>query len=102
LELFGGKFHNNLSTIFSWGILPVFAGSVIQTNSITIEAIIISTITGFVTYALIITSRQYKILKRDDGDPCIIKKKEDILKLITIGVIVGTIIFFITKYYNFI
>jgi len=102
LELFGGKFHNNPSTIFSWGILPVFAGSVIQTNSITIETIVIATITGLVTYALIITSRQYKLLKRDDGDPYIIKKKERILKLITIGVIAGTVIFLITKYYNLI
>ena len=41
LELFGGKFHNNASTIFSWAILPVFAGSAIQTNSITIEVIMI-------------------------------------------------------------
>ena len=102
LELFGGKFHNNPSTIFSWGILPVFAGSIIQTNSITIETIVIATITGLVTYALITTSRRYKILKRDNGDRHIIKKKEDILKLITIGVIAGTIIFFIIKYYNLI
>jgi len=100
LELFGGKFHNNISTIFSWGILPVFAGSIIQTNAITIETIIIATITGSVTYALITTSRQYKLLKRDNGDPHIIKKKERVLKLITIGVIVATIIFFITRYYN--
>ncbi len=102
LELFGGKFHNNLSTIFSWGILPVFAGSVIQTNSIAIETIAIATITGLVTYALITTSRRYKLLKRDDGDPYVIKKKERILKLITIGVIAGTMIFFIMKYYNLI
>ena len=102
LELFGGKFHNNPSTIFSWGILPVFAGSVIQTNSITIETIIIASITALVTYALIKTSRQYKLLKRDNGDAHIIKKKERILKLITIGVIASTIIFFIIRYYNFI
>ena len=102
LELFGGKFHNNISTIFSWGILPVFAGSVIQTNSITIETIVIATITGLVTYALITTSRQYKLLKRDNGDPHIIKKKERILKLITIGVVAVTIIFLIIKYYNYI
>ena len=100
LELFGGKFHNNISAVFSWGILPVFAGSVIQTNSITMETIIIATITALVTYALIKTSRQYKLLKRDNGDPHIIKKKERILKLITVGVIVSTIIFFIIKYYN--
>jgi len=85
---------------FRGEILPVFAGSIIQTNSITIETIVIAAITGAVTYALITTSRQYKLLKRDDGDPYIIKKKEHILKLITIGVIVGTIIFFIIKYYN--
>jgi len=102
LELFGGKFHNNSSTIFSWGILPVFAGSAIQTNSITIETVIIAIITGSVTYALITTSRQYKLLKKDEGDPYIIKKKERILKLITIGVIAGTVIFFIIKYYNLI
>ncbi len=102
LELFGGKFHNNISTIFSWGILPVFAGSVIQTNTITIETMIIATITAFVTYALIKTSRQYKLLKRDNGDAHIIKKKERILKLITIGVISSTIIFLIIRYYNLI
>ncbi len=86
--------------MFSWGILPVFAGSVIQTNSISIETLIIATITTGVTYGLIKTSRQYKLLKRDNGDPNIIRKKERILKLITIGVIVGTIIFFIIRYFN--
>ncbi len=102
LELFGGRFHNNISTIFSWGILPVFAGSIIQTNSISIETIVIAAITALVTYGLIKTSRQYKLLKRDNGDPHIIKKKERILKLITIGVITSTIIFFIIRYFNLI
>jgi len=67
LELFGGKFHNNPSTVFSWGILPVFAGSVIQTNSITIETIIIATITALVTYVLIKTSRQYLLEKAKEN-----------------------------------
>jgi hypothetical protein len=102
LELFGGKFHNKTSTIFSWGILPVFAGSVIQTNSITIETIVIAIITALVTYVLITISKQYKSLKRNNGDAHSIKKKERILKLITIGVVVSTIIFFIIKYYNMI
>ena len=102
LELFGGKFHNNTSTIFSWGILPVFAGSVIQTNSITIETIVIAIITALVTYVLITISKQYKSLKRNNGDVYSIKKKERILKLITIGVVVSTVIFFILKYYNMI
>ena len=102
LELFGGKFHNNTSTIFSWGILPVFAGSAIQTNSITIETIVIAIITASVTYTLITISKQYKSLKRNNGDANSIKKKERILKLITIGVVVSTVIFFIIKYYNMI
>src|SRR5574340_135092 len=34
LELFGGRFHNNLVFVISWGTLPVFAGSAIQTNTI--------------------------------------------------------------------
>lgn len=100
LELFGGRFHNNASTIFSWGILPVFAGSVIQTNSIDIETIFIAGITAIVTYVLIKTSRQYKILKGENGNPSIIKRKEGILKIITIGVISFTIVFFIIRYFE--
>ncbi|MCV0391723.1 MAG: hypothetical protein K5790_00330 [Nitrosopumilus sp.] len=97
LELFGGRFHNNTSTIFSWGVLPVFAGSVIQSNSISIETIVIAAITAMVTYFLITTSRQYKLLKRNDGDIQAIKRKEIILKLITVGVVLSTISFFIVK-----
>lgn len=102
LELFGGKFHNNNSTIFSWGILPVFAGSIIQTNSVSIETIIIATITSFVTYVLIKTSRQYKSLKRNNGDKQVIERKELILKAITVGVIVSTVIFFTARLYGLI
>ncbi len=100
LELFGGKFHNNISTIFSWGVLPVFAGSVIQTNSISIEALILSIASALITYSLIITSRKYKELKRSFGIICQINKKENILKMITFGVICGTVIFFILRFYN--
>lgn len=100
LELFGGRFHNNISTIISWGILPVFAGSAIQTNSITIEAIMLAAVSALITYGLIITSRRYKELKRSYAEPSLIGKKELILKLITIGVIIGTVIFFILRFYT--
>jgi hypothetical protein len=100
LELFGGKFHNNISTVISWGILPVFAGSAIQTNSISIETIMISGLTALITYVLIVNSRKYKLLKRSDGNESNIKKKETILKLITLGVILGTVFFFIWRYSN--
>ncbi|MEE9564022.1 MAG: hypothetical protein V3V69_03750, partial [Nitrosopumilaceae archaeon] len=93
LELFKGKFHNNISTVISWGVLPVFAGSAIQTNSISIETLILAAVSALVTYLLIINSRRYKELKRSFGDVSLIHKKEIILKTITFGVIAGTAIF---------
>jgi len=100
LELFGGKFHNNASTIFSWAILPVFAGSAIQTNSITIEAVMICGVSSIITYVLITTSRKYKHLKQNNGNYLEIKKCESILKIITISVLVGTIFIFILKFFS--
>ncbi len=97
LELFGGKFHNNISTIFSWGILPVFAGSAIQTNSITLEALLLSIISAMITYGLITTSRKYKELKSSYADESLTSKKEFILKIITCGVVIGTVVFFILR-----
>ena len=93
LELFNGRFHNNLFTVISWGILPVFAGSAIQTNSISLETILLSCISGFTTLVLITTSRKYKELKRNSCNLKQIRNKELILKLITLVVIVGTIVF---------
>jgi len=100
LELFGGKFHNNASTIVSWAILPVFAGSAIQTNSITIEAIMICGVSSIITYVLITTSRKYKHLKQNNGNYLEIKKCESILKIITIGVLIGTLFVFVLKFFS--
>ena len=100
LELFGGKFHNNASTIFSWAILPVFAGSAIQTNSITIEVIMICGISSIITYVLITTSRKYKHLKQNNGNYLEIKKCESILKIITICVLIGTHLIFVLKFFS--
>ncbi len=99
LELFGGRFHNNASTVLSWGILPVFAGSAIQTNSISAETLALGGISAVITYVLIITSRKYKELKRNNGDPDAIRKKETILKLLALGVIFATVAFFAIRYY---
>jgi hypothetical protein len=99
LELFGGKFHNKKSTVFSWGFLPVFAGSAIQTNSISLETIIISAIASLLTYILILNSRPYKILKQTNRDNKEMKKRELILKLLSIGVPFGTLSFFTIKYF---
>jgi len=98
LELFHGKFHNNASFVISWGILPVFAGAVIQSNSISFETIIFSIIAGLASYILITISRKYKILKQQNA-PCeIFRKKEIILKLVSSIVIFGTIFFFVLRH----
>ncbi len=99
LELFGGRFHNNASTVVSWGILPVFAGSAIQTNSISVETLVLSGVSAVVTYVLIITSRRYKELKRGNGGLDAVRKKEIVLKLLASGVIAATIVFFAIRYY---
>ncbi|MDH3341692.1 MAG: hypothetical protein OEL84_10490 [Nitrosopumilus sp.] len=98
LELFRGKFHNNASFIISWGILPVFAGSAIQSNSISVETVIFAAIAGFASYVLITTSRKYKDLKRQNANYEKYYKKEIILKIVSFVVIFGTIFFFALRY----
>ena len=98
LELFRGKFHNNASFIISWGILPVFAGSAIQSNSISVETMIFAAIAGFASYVLITTSRKYKDLKRQNANYEKYYKKEIILKIVSFAVIFGTIFFFALRY----
>jgi len=98
LELFRGKFHNNASFIISWGILPVFAGAAIQSNSISVETMIFAAIAGFASYVLITTSRKYKDLKRQNANYEKYYKKEIILKIVSFIVIFGTIFFFALRY----
>lgn len=98
LELFGGKLHNNSSFVISWGVLPVLAGSAIQTNSISLESITLAVLAGIISYILIRTSGQYKALKRESTDYITIKKKEITLKITSIGVMCGTVLFFIIRY----
>jgi len=95
LELFSGKFHNNISFVISWGVLPVFAGAVIHSNTISLETILFSVLAGLVSYILIITSRKYKVLKQKKARPEIFLQKEKILKLTSFTVMVGTVFFFV-------
>ncbi len=98
LELFGGKLHNNASFVFSWGILPVLAGTAIQTNSITIETIGMAATAAILSYILIKTSRKYKELKRQSAEFSLIYKKEIVLKVVSIGVISATAVFILVRH----
>ena len=90
-ELFAGYFHNNFSFAVSWGILPVLAGFVIQTNSIGTLPLAVSLIAGLVSYIEIKLSRPYKELKRSALDQSHTKKLERGLKITSLGTIVFTI-----------
>ncbi|MDH3311551.1 MAG: hypothetical protein OEM28_00185 [Nitrosopumilus sp.] len=98
LELFHGKFHNNISFVISWGVLPVLAGSVIQSNAMSVETILFSILAGIVSYILIITSRKYKELRKQNANYQTYRKKEILLKITSSVVIFGTIFLFALRY----
>ena len=95
LELFNGRFHTDEWFAFSWGVLPVIAGFVMQTNSVSLLALAVATAMGFVSYAEIKTSRPYKELKRGNYEQTLsneqilikINHYERILKSLSAGTI---------------
>lgn len=98
LELFGGRFHNNLSFVVSWGILPVLAGSAIQTNSISYDTVALSGIAGILSYLLIVTSKKYKMSRRQSADFKEIRRSEVILQVISVGVIASTLFYLMMRH----
>jgi hypothetical protein len=88
-ELWGGLFHNDFWFAVSWGSLPLLAGYIIQTNSVSILALLAACLTGVASYAEIRMSRPYKQLKQRNGDTAgRTKRLEDGLKAISVGTII--------------
>jgi hypothetical protein len=85
-ELFNGLFHNNFWFAVSWGGLPLLAGFVIQTNSISVLSLISSIMAFLVAYTEIRISRKYKELKRKPQDvvDCNAENLERSLKVISL------------------
>jgi hypothetical protein len=98
LELFGGRFYNNLVFIISWGALPVFAGSAIQTNTISLQELAVTGIASLLSYILIKSSKKYKKLRLESLDKLAIYRQEIILKLVSMGVIVSTVSYVVLRY----
>jgi hypothetical protein len=98
LELFGGRFHNNLVFIVSWGALPVMAGFAIQTSTISIQELAAVGFASVLSYILIKTSQKYKKLRRECSDDFAINRQEFILKLVSIGVIASTTVYVVMRY----
>ena len=92
LELFKGRFHTDNWFAFSWGFLPVLAGYIMQTNKMSIEALILAISMAFFSLVEIKASRPYKDLKqRSNGlkeeEKSLMVRYEAILKSISLGVI---------------
>jgi len=64
LEWFHGRFHTDGWFALSWGALPVLAGHVLQTNGISVPAVLIAAAASALSLVEIKASRPYKLLKR--------------------------------------
>ncbi len=89
LEWFKGLFHNNISFSLSWGSLPLLAGYIMQSNSISFLALLTSLVTALIAYAEIRVSRVYKELKRNSMHDV---KHKMILKVLSIGTIIVALV----------
>ena len=105
-ELFNGLFHNNFWFAVSWGGLPLLAGFVIQTNSISVLSLISSIMAFLVAYTEIRISRKYKELKRKPQDVVDYKVEKlerslKVISLITISfAVLLTVCRFFIEHYN--
>ncbi len=105
LELFKGRFHTDGWFAFSWGVLPVMAGFIMQTNSVSPLAFAVAIAMGIVSYAEIKTSRPYKELKRGNYEQTLSREQilmkvnyyERILKGLSIGTVLVALILLVWR-----
>ncbi len=105
IEWFSGKFHNDGWFAFSWGVLPLLAGYIMQTNSVSLIAFAAAAATGFVSYVEIKNSRPYKELRRGNYDQTLSQEQvmskmnhyERILKALSAGTISVAVILLVLR-----
>jgi hypothetical protein len=95
-ELWNGFFHSNIWFAVSWGSMPLLAGYIMQTNSLSYIAILISVVTFLVSYLEIRLSRKYKESKKNVEHKCI-RSLELKLKLISITTILFSVMLLFFK-----
>lgn len=96
MEWWDGSFHTDGWFVFSWGMLPTAGGYIMQTNEISMAAVMASTVTGLLSYVEIRASRPYKELRRRYGRTSNVpssnlrdmRRYELILKVVSLGTIV--------------
>ena len=94
LEWFRGRFHTDGWFALSWGALPVLAGYVLQTNSLSFAALLVAAAAGALSLVEIKASRPYKRLKGltasrpvSDTEHVQMQQLEAILQFVSLGVI---------------
>jgi hypothetical protein len=92
LEWFSGRFHTDAWFAFSWGALPVLAGYVMQTNRLSLAAVVVALAMGLFATIEIKASRPYKELKRARATlsaegQALLGRYELMLKCVSLGVI---------------
>jgi len=93
LEWFDGRFHTDGWFALSWGSLPVLAGYILQTNSVSPGVLLVAVATGLLSLVEIKASRPYKALQQLDSQRIEIDRLEmagtleNVLKFLSLGVI---------------
>ncbi|MFQ5598856.1 MAG: hypothetical protein ACE5GK_12525 [Nitrospiria bacterium] len=89
LEWFDGRFHSDGWFAFSWGVLPVMGGYIIETNHISLSAALVAGAMGLFSFVEINASRPYKEIKRsgEEKERPFQIRYEQVLKGISLGVI---------------
>jgi hypothetical protein len=94
LEWFEGRFHTDGWFALSWGALPVLAGHVLQTNSISLAAVLVACAAVALSLVEITASRPYKRLRRSAGsgpaagaEQAHMRALQAILQCVSLGVI---------------
>ena len=98
-ELCNGFFHNNVWFAISWGSIPLLAGYVMQTNSLSHVPLLVSTVAFVISYFEINFSRKYKEFKRAQD---LVKSKhlEFRLKIISLTTILFSVTFLIFRLFQ--
>lgn len=105
MEWFNVRFHTDGWFAFSWGVLPLLAGYIIETNDVSMIAFAVAAVAGLASYVEIKTSRPYKELKRGNYDRKMSQEQvmakinyyERILKSLSVGIISVAVILLVLR-----
>ena len=96
LEWFGGRFHTDAWFALSWGALPALAGYVLQTNAVSVAALVLAAATAALSLVEIKASRPYKALRAagvilSADTTRMARALELVLKSVSIGVMLAAV-----------